>query len=53
MWSACVLGCVGVKLYASVFHVFNLTTLFYVAELVRAKKNFRLTVTLATDSKVF
>ena len=31
---ACVLGCVGVILYVSVFNVFNLTTLFYAAELV-------------------
>ena len=31
---ACIPRCVGVILYVSVFNVFNLTTLFYVAELV-------------------
>ena len=30
----CVPWCVGVILYVRVFNVFNLTTLFYVAELV-------------------
>ena len=39
-------------LYESIFNVFNSTTLFYVAELVSAKKNVRLTVMIVTDSKV-
>ena len=43
----------GVWVSYCVFNVFNLTTLFNVAELVRAKKNFRLIVMIATDNKVF
>ena len=31
---ACVPGCMGVVVHVSVFNVFNLTTSFYVAELV-------------------
>ena len=38
---------------SSVFNVFNLTTLLNVAELVWAKKNFRLIGMTATDNKVF
>ena len=34
MRGACVFGCVVVMLYVSVFNVTNLTTLFYVAQLV-------------------
>ena len=50
---ACVPWCVCVILYVSVFNVFNLTTSFYVAELVCVKKHFRLIVMIATDNKVF